>query len=243
VLQVLRAGFQPSDLDGVFVTHHHFDHIGDLDDVILSSWISMRTDPLLILGPQGTTEIVTALLGTIYRRDIAFRCAEAAATGFTGLLDPKELVDVRDVDSGLIFEGPECRVYAERVEHGSVLNLPEWTCMGYRVEAEGKIVAFSGDTVPCEGVQRLAKDADVLVQCCYLLESARKDPAADFCARHVLASSGQVGKIARASGVRRLVLTHFGAEISDMQEKIERDVRQSFAGEIVLGQDLLVLDI
>ena len=82
-------------------------------------------------------------------------------------------VQVRDVEPGLIAEIDQWRVFADYVRHGDFEHVPDfdWRCLGYRIEAEGKIVTISGDTVPCEGVIGLAKDADLLVQCCHLPKS------------------------------------------------------------------------
>lgn len=46
--QLVRAGLQPQQIDPIFITHHHFDHIANLGDVILSSWNNGRTAPLLL---------------------------------------------------------------------------------------------------------------------------------------------------------------------------------------------------
>src|SRR6516165_2695857 len=45
-------------------------------------------------------------------------------------------------------------------------TLHRWICYGYRFEAQGKVVAISGDTVDCDGLAQLAQNADVLVHCC-----------------------------------------------------------------------------
>ncbi len=70
--QVARAGIQPQQIDAVFVTHHHYDHISDLGEFLLTAWHNGPETPLNIYGPCGTVEIVAALLGQVYARDIAF---------------------------------------------------------------------------------------------------------------------------------------------------------------------------
>ena len=65
--QLVRAGIPVTDVDPVFITHHHFDHIGNLGDMILSSWNLGRKTSLSIYGPQGTEAIVKALLNEVYK--------------------------------------------------------------------------------------------------------------------------------------------------------------------------------
>lgn len=70
--QMARAGIQPQHVDAVFITHHHYDHISNLGEFLLTAWHNGRETPLNIYGPRGTVEIVAALLGQVYARDIAF---------------------------------------------------------------------------------------------------------------------------------------------------------------------------
>src|SRR5688572_9747659 len=76
VLQAVLAGIPLGEINPVFITHHHFNHMADLFDVIISTWIGGRTGPLKIFGPSGTSEIVNALIQQVYARDIAFRVGE-----------------------------------------------------------------------------------------------------------------------------------------------------------------------
>ena len=143
----------------VFLTHHHYDHIGDLANVILTTWLQGRKQTLQIFGPPGTTSIVTALLGHVYDQDITFRSTGELARGW-------QPVESTDVMRGLVYDGGAWRVYAEVVVHEHGLDFPQafkrrWVCLGYRVEAEKKVIAMSGDSVACEGLERLAQDADV----------------------------------------------------------------------------------
>ncbi len=73
VLQMVRAGIPLDQVNPVFVTHHHYDHIGDLADVILTSWLMGRQHDLKIFGPPGTTSVVDALLNQVYDKDIELR--------------------------------------------------------------------------------------------------------------------------------------------------------------------------
>jgi ribonuclease Z len=75
--QLVSAGIQPQQVNPILITHHHFDHIGNLGDVILSSWNNGRNAPLQIIGPRGTEAIVEALFNRIYPKDIHFRMAES----------------------------------------------------------------------------------------------------------------------------------------------------------------------
>src|SRR5215471_8606376 len=80
-LQLARAGKTAGSIDTLFITHHHFDHIGDLGALLIDVWNSGRTQPLRIAGPPGTAALVDALLDQVYKRHIDFRYKQAAAIG------------------------------------------------------------------------------------------------------------------------------------------------------------------
>ena len=237
--QLANAGIPPQHVNPVFITHHHYDHIGNLGEFLLTSWHNGRETPLNIYGPHGTAEIIAALLGKVYARDIAF-----ALFNGDDVVDIRDLVQVQDVTPGLVCDSSKWKVFTEYVDHGNGLGLsPEdWPCLGYRLEAEGKAVAISGDTVACAGLDRLAHVADVLIQCCYLAEAEITNPAFAHLAKHVIASSGQVGKIATRNKVKRLVLTHIRSKSEAMMRSLVEDVRKEYSGELYLGEDLMVID-
>ncbi len=75
-------------------------------------------------------------------------------------------------------------------------------------ETEGKIIAIGGDAVAFDGLDNLAFGTDVLIQCCYLAEDEITSFALKQLAGHVIATSGQVEKIASRNNVKKLVHTH-----------------------------------
>ena len=239
VTQLVRAGAPLEKLNPVFITHHHFDHISDLGDVILSTWLQGRPGALRIFGPAGAAEIVRALIDRVYAKDIRFRAEGEPAVGGW------KPVEVEETGAGLVCEGGGWKVFAEFVEHGQGLGIPDfdWVTLGYRLEAAGKTLAISGDTIPCAGLERLARGADVLVLCCYLAEAEVTDAHTERLTRHLFPSSAQAGKIAAEAGVKKLVLTHFRQKPEHLMRAIEADVRRDFDGEVILGSDLLEIEV
>jgi ribonuclease BN (tRNA processing enzyme) len=238
--QLAKIGIEPQQIDLVFITHHHHDHVGNLGEFLLASWHNGRETQLNVYGPPGTTDIVAALLGQVYARDIVF-----ALFTVKDMTDIRELVRVHDIAPGVVYEGDKWRVLAAYVDHGNGLGLSqeEWPCMGYHLEAEEKVVAISGDAVACDGLNSLARDADVLIQCCYLAEDEITNRAFRRLARHVIASSEQVGKIAAHNKVKKLVLTHIRPKPEAMMRALVRDVRNGYDGDILLGEDLMIVEI
>ena len=79
-------------------------------------------------------------------------------------------------------------------------------CLGFRFDLGGKVVTYCPDTAYCENAVRLARSADLLLaECAY-------PPGFQFAGwPHLNPETG--AKLAKTAGVKRLVLTHFDAEM------------------------------
>jgi ribonuclease BN (tRNA processing enzyme) len=243
VLQLVRAGVPLAAVNPVFITHHHVDHIGDLYDVMLATWMHGRKEPLRIFGPPETRRIVETLLKEVYGKDWQWR--SIGEPSFGGW----QPVTAEDVVTGMVLDTGRWRVSADTVNHGDGLGFPpeflkRWICYGYRFEAQGKIIAISGDTIPCAGIDRLARDADVLVHCCYMASAEAENEHFRRLLQHTMSGGDTVGKTAARAGAKTLVLTHHRPRTDDgMLATLAEEVARDFAGRIVIGEDLMEIEV
>jgi ribonuclease Z len=82
---------------------------------------------------------------------------------------------------------------------------------GYRFELEGKIIAYTGDCGFTDQTIMLAKDADLLICEC----SNKKSPNPDLWGHF---DPIQAATLAKESGVKKLILTHFGIKYYQKME-------------------------
>jgi ribonuclease Z len=243
VNQLVRAGVPLDRVNPVFLTHHHFDHIGDLYDVMLASWMHGRKAALRIYGPPQTRRIVDALLTQVY--DIDWQWRSFGEPSFGGW----QPVVAEDIAPGLALDSGRWKAIADTVDHGDGLGLPaaflkQWTCYGYRFEAEGKVVAISGDTVACDGIDRLAHNADVLVHCCYMASAEAENEHFRHLLRHTMAGGDTVGKIAARAKAKTLVLTHHRPRKDErMLHVLAEEVARDFTGRVIIGEDLMEIEL
>ncbi len=171
------------------------------------------------------------------RFDIETRIADE------GRPDLRKLVRAHTFAQGPVFAGEDVRVTALRNVHPPVVE-----SYALKFAFGGKTIVFSGDTAYFPPLADFAKGADILVhEVMYgpALEAlVQKNPNAATLMAHLKAShtlAEDVGRIAAAAEVKTLVLNHFvpGDDKSVTPEVWTEAVRKTFAGNIVVGRDLL----
>ncbi len=93
------------------------------------------------------------------------------------------------------------------------------------------------DTRLCEGVFRLADQADLL-----LIESTYLSSEAQLARNFGHLTARQAARVAQECGVRKLVLTHFSQRYTDLTPFYEEAAKE-FSGEIVVATDLARLPV
>jgi ribonuclease BN (tRNA processing enzyme) len=111
----------------------------------------------------------------------------------------------------------------------------DYDTRAFRAEHAGKTVTYSSDTGPCRDIIDLAKGTDVLIHECNWLDGAHP--------QGVHTSPSELAKIAEAVNPSKLVLTHVSPEVVENKEKVIEIVSRRSSAEVVLGEDLMVLDL
>jgi len=229
LMRASAVGVAANQLTALVLTHLHSDHITDLNDVITSRWVTtFAPNPLLVVGPPGTTTVVDGLLASL-APDISYRLAHHDDLTW----DPG--VEVHEHLEGIVYDQGGVRIVAAPTDHR-----PVHPSVGYRVEHDGIAVVIAGDTVPCAGLDALCEGADALVHTVIREDMVRAIPVPrlqDILDYH--SSVEQAADTAARGGVGTLVLTHY---VPPMQPGTEDEWRAlaaaHFSGRIELGDDL-----
>lgn len=234
--RLVQAGTPGKALEAVLLTHLHSDHTVDLLQLIMSSWHQGRDKPQKIFGPKGARRFVDGLL-EFWRPEFEQRIAHEKRPSTLALQ-----VEVQEIEDGEIVAHADMRVRAVRVEHSPIKN-----AFGFVFEAAGRKLAFSGDTAFCPALIEAARGADALVHECFIhremkiIPGVRTKEGTDAVASYHTLST-EVGKVAAQAGVKCLVLNHFVPTQFD-RAALLADVRADYGGPIVIGEDLLGIDL
>jgi ribonuclease BN (tRNA processing enzyme) len=187
VLARLREWEDWPRVDAIAITHWHLDHWGDLIPWVWGAMFGPAREldrPELWIPPAGRQ-----LLAEIESR-----------LGRPGMFD--EAFDVHEYEPGRKFVSAGMEITAVRVLHY------ELEAYGFRVSANGSVLAYSGDSGPHEGLGELARDADL-----FLCEATLEDGTEEREGRprgHL--SPSEASTAFEHSGAKRLVLTHRPSE-------------------------------
>ncbi|MDC8995733.1 Rv2407 family type 3 sulfatase [Mycobacterium marinum] len=232
VLQRAAAvGVGAAGLSAVLLTHLHSDHIAELGDVLITSWVTnFAADPapLQVIGPPGTAETVEAMLKA-FGRDIGYRIAHHAD------LNAPPPIEVHEYTDGTVWDRDGVAIRVAPTDHRPVAPT-----IGFRVEFDGASAVLAGDTVPCPSLDELAAGAGALVHTVIRKDIVTNFPqqrVKDICDYH--SSVQEAAATAARAGVGTLVMTHYVPAIIAGQEDQWRALAATeFGGRIELGNDL-----
>jgi len=230
-----QLGIPFSEITGMFLTHHHSDHVVGFPDLWLTGWIGRpwgkRRTPLPVWGPQGTEQMMEHL-PKAFHVDIRVRSKSYPADGV-------KLV-AHEIKEGIVFDRDGIKVSAFEVDHGGE-DLPAF---GYRIDYLNHSAVLSGDTTFNENLIRHSQGADLLVHEVTAAAGSAAENAQQLKrigANHT--TPEQAGEVFARAKPKLAVYNHlllFGSATSD---DLIPATRRKYTGPLMVGVDLLQIDI
>ncbi|MAG33701.1 MAG: hypothetical protein CL908_22715 [Deltaproteobacteria bacterium] len=244
-----RMGLPPADVEAVFLTHFHSDHIDGLGELALQRWIGRNgAEPLPLFGPEGV-ERIAAGFSEAYQLDVGYRISHhgedvlpPTGAGFEARPFPTPTAGSPVV----VWDRDGVRVTSFRVDHA-----PIDPAVGYRFDYAGRSLVISGDTIKTPELERISQGVDLLVHealaaqlVSIITEAAREagDTPRAKMTRDILdyhatpidaaetAAAADVGHLLYYHVVPPLVLPGMAAAFLDGVDEV-------YSGDFTLGQD------
>lgn len=266
-----RAGIDPVEVDAMFLTHLHFDHIASFGYFMVSNWVASRQRILPVWGPAGTARMARAMVFDGHYTDVEYARGLVGTwpDDVPGRPQPEPPFTVEDVDEGLIAETERWKVTAVAVPHFQKFGVQS---LAYRIDSAHGSVVVTGDCYPTSALQELARGADILVNECAkpdgdlftggklgrstMLEAAAKEHT------HPHTTPTWLGASAQKAGVRTVVATHLAPLLAvpaarrmsqvyygnepvrlDLFDVYRDRIAAGFPGRVEIGRDGMILSI
>ena len=141
-----KLKINPNGIRTILITHFHADHFGGLPFLLLDArFFAKRTAPLTIAGPQGIESVLQQYLETCFPGSSGMRL------GFE-----LEVIELEARQTAVVNG---ITVTPQKVNHGE----PGGPYFAYRIEMDGKTLAYSGDTEWTDALITAAKQADLFI--------------------------------------------------------------------------------
>lgn len=249
-----RTGYSPGDVQHIFISHLHWDHVGGLAAVLGLRWMNNFSSNLTVYGPPGTAQVVEGVI-------LSLRPQERVGFG-TGaqVLDPSANIEVVELTDEQELAVGDVSIRARTNTHFD-FSLEEvgTVSLSYRFDLGNRSITYSGDTGPSTALTELAQGSDMLVTEVIALEplletilATRPDmpPPVQAAMRQHLSThhvdAAEVGRMAEAAGVDHVVLTHFAVPPGPLHESeayLRDGVREYYSGPLDLARDLSSFDV
>ena len=152
-----RLGIAREAIDLILITHFHGDHFGGLPFLLLDAQFTRRARPLVIAGPQGIETKLANLMEALFEHSSK----------------TKQRFDL----SVVALEPEQSRTFGEvkvtpyPVVHGESGG----PFLAYRIEAEGRVIAYSADTEWTDMLIPAARGADLFIAEAYYYDKIVKN--------------------------------------------------------------------
>jgi ribonuclease Z len=258
--QMMRAKTGMGNLNSIFITHFHADHILGIPGLIQTLNFNGRTEPLNIYGPHWVEEFVKFIIAI-------------------GFYKSNYKINVIELHPGDRVERGEYSIEAVKIEHSVTsigyalmekdrpgrfnrkkameLGVPEGPLFnrlhrGEDVELNGKVIkssdvvgpsrpgrkiVYSGDTRPCSGIFSISDEADLLIH-----DGALADDMLDWAKESMHSTAGEAASLAALANVHQLVVTHISSRYSEDTSQLLEDAKKEFDN-VIIATDFMEIEI
>jgi len=208
-----------NDIKLICISHLHNDHFLGICSLLWYYWITGRSKPIKIIGPPTTEVTIKKILQLAHTpEDMG-----GFEINFVELKNSNQLQELGKTEKYIIN--------AIQVEHG-------FPAYAYSIESNESKITYSGDTKPNNQIIELAKDSDLLI-----CEATFPDKFKKVAHKYHHCTPSDAANIAKKSNSKKLVLVHISPVFESVIPKMKNAAEEIFENDVIIGIDLMQLEI
>ncbi len=255
--QMMKARTNFMRISRIFITHWHADHWAGLIGLMQTMNLEGRKKLLYIYGPEAE-RFVSDILDLDYwgpRFRVIPKNVPFNGQKITEIVKEKDFsvlsTPVKHSVPSVAYCFKEKDSYNVDLKKAGKYGLKQSPLIG-KLKREGKLrhngklvklkdvarikpglkVVYSGDTMPCNTLTKISKDADLLIHDATFLEEKES---------RMHTGAKDAAETARKANVKKLVLTHFSRRYQDLRP-IEKEAKKVFKN-TVIAEDFMKLTL
>lgn len=246
VLNLWSMGIPMAELDKLFITHTHLDHVGGIFPLYdAMGWA--RNTPLRVWGASGYDETlgISAFCKNIEEAANWHNTSKKGIVPSGGMqIEANEFdfsIFSNENPRQLVYNESGVKIYAFPVDH--ILE----GAVGYRLEWNGLSFAFTGDSHPTSFEAEQSKNVDVFVHEMFIDAPtfAKKNSMPLQVAENIVSEHTPPSKLGEIFSIAQPYLgvgTHYFTN-DDTIDPAFQGLRSTYDGPVIIGQDLLVINV
>ncbi len=247
-------------LNSIFVTHFHADHFLGIPGLIQTMSFNGRTEPLEIYGPEWTKQFVNLLIQLGYFKlgfvinahelkdgdviDKGAYSVRAIGTdhGIPSLgyaIEEKGRVGRFNREKAIKLGVPVGPLFS-KLQKGEPVIIDGRTILPSEVIGKsrpGRKIVYTGDTRPCESIEKASAKADLLIH-----DGTLADELKDWAIETKHSTAGEAALLAKRAKVKQLILTHVSSRYSESAEPLLNDAKTVF-DKVKIADELMEIEI
>lgn len=209
---LVKAGVRVEDVNDVFITHRHADHVAGMTHYLFLKMLEKETR-VRVYGPKEAVDVVKTV--SLLTHDLIER--------------NQGRIDFHAIQSGDSIKLGDTMVISALVKHGLPVSY------AFAVNTGKTKIIFTGDMQPNDNFESLAKGATIIIHECFGLANNEE-------LWHKLghSSAKDAGETATRTGAKQLILTHLPTKDFDVNpEFLKNEAQTYFSGKVTIAEDLI----
>jgi ribonuclease Z len=255
--QLRISGLKPAKITKLLISHWHGDHVFGIPGLLSSMGADQYSKKLHIYGPKGSQKYLDHLLKSFATQTmvefemhevesgVVFDCEEyfieaqplkhsSPCVGFSLVEKDRLRINTAKAARLGVPEGP----LLGKLQKGEDISFKNRKVKSSEVtyQVKGKKISYIADTLPCDGADYLAKDADLLVS-----EGTHLSDIAEKTEKYMHLTVKDAALIASQNNAKKLIITHVSPRYKSIAEVV--DEARTYFDNTVVAEDFLRVKI